>query len=155
MAQIKNVKYGIMSCSTDITLLRKMKVAQQNIYSLGQISMLNQYLCPGDTVHVVSICSIADGAFSLLKFVKWLTEKRVEFVSYHERYLCNTFARPYSASMINLLTNMAQRELACIHGIPVELRGEQREWFERMIRQANIQNLAEIFASDGVKKRGN
>ena len=155
MAVLKNMKYGIVSRQEEFLLLKKLGVAERNIYSLESFEVLARQLQAGDTVMVKSVRGCFPSMHQFYAFFLRLQELGVEFISNQEKYLCNTFRRPLSAATMQLLYDISARELKCIQEIPVETQAERKMYLTMLISQANVLNIADMFANDGIKRRGN
>lgn len=155
MAVLKNMKYGIIYRQEEFLLLKKLGVPERNIYSLESFEVLARQLQAGDTVMVKSVRGCFPSMHQFYAFLLRLQELGVEFISNQEKYLCNTFRRPLSAATMQLLYDISARELKCIQEIPVETQADRKMYLTMLISQANVLNIADMFANDGIKRRGN
>lgn len=155
MAVLKNMKYGIISRQEEFLLLKKLGVPERNIYSLESFEVLARQLQAGDTVMVKSVRGCFPSMHQFYAFLLRLQKLGVEFISKQEKYLCNTFRRPLSAATMQLLYDISARELKCIQEIPVETQADRKMYLTMLISQANVLNIADMFANDGIKRRGN
>lgn len=84
MAVLKNMKYGLISRQEEFLLLKKLGVAERNIYSLESFEVLARQLQAGDTVVVKSVRGCFPSMHQFYAFLLRLQELGVEFISNQE-----------------------------------------------------------------------
>ena len=158
MAEVKvaNKKYAVVSSEGEKVIVRKMGVAERNIYGYPQYGELIRQMGSGDVLCVASISCFAVGACDMLQKFQWLIEKGIEFRSAQERYLDFSIIKPLSYA-----TKASIRTLAIHEHEFVQMLGNSRlsipdkNVLIRRIENEFLTCICVMFSNDGIKKKGN
>lgn len=150
--------YGIVSQLDDVTTLeffRSKKVSKENVVHISQISTLANVLNFGDVVFVVSVNRFLSVS-QFLNFGKLCMNKGICLRLLAQPYLDITNGKQWKNSVIRQMTHMVNVERRAI-GRMAQGAKYTNEFWEYLCRSFEIMNLevlAQIYATDGIMKRG-
>lgn len=156
MSNMKNEKYAIVSSEGEVYVVRKMGVAEKNIYKIAETNQLLRQMSAGDTLCVASIHSFASGVHDLCSKLQFLSKSGIEFKSGNEKFLNFSVVSPLSIATYDTLETMAVREADFMNYIRTEeIRAIMKTQLINRIGWENLAIVSLVFKSEGIKKRGN
>lgn len=150
--------YGIVSQVDDATtraFFKNKKVPDTNVVYSTQLSSLAQVLKAGDAVFVVSVNRFATVS-QFLNFGKFCMANGVSLHLLAQPYLDISSGKHWKPAFVNQMMQMVEVERRAIGHMVQNFRmtNEQWEYVYRCFEVMNLEVLGQIFASDGVLKRG-
>lgn len=150
--------YGIISQVDDATtraFFKNKKVSDANVVYSTQLSSLAQVLKAGDAVFVVSVNRFATVS-QFLNFGKFCMANGVSLHLLAQPYLDISSGKHWKPAFVNQMMQMVEVERRAIGHMVQNFRmtNEQWEYVYRCFEVMNLEVLGQIFASDGVLKRG-
>lgn len=156
MAQIKNVRYGIVNSDYEKNVLKKMGVKEDYICHLSQGTRLIQRMQLGDGLCIATVKSFAVSAYDLVQKLQYLSNRGIDFASSSERYLNFSAIHSLPDATVELLRNIAQREYEFVDWIQKSrFSSEIKAQLISRIQWESLTDISMIFRSTGIKKRGN
>lgn len=147
--------YGIISHLDDETtraFLRNKKVLDANVVYSTQLSSLAQMLKVGDAVFVVSVNRFATVS-QFLQFGKFCMANGVSLHLLAQPYLDISSGKHWKPAFVMQMVDVERRALGSMSK-GFRMTNEQWDYVYRCFEVMNLEVLGEIFASDGVLKRG-
>lgn len=150
--------YGIISQLDDETtraFFRNKKVPDANVMYNTQLSSLAQVLKAGDAVFVVSVNRFW-AVSQFLQFGKFCMANGVSLHLLAQPYLDISSGKHWKPAFVNQMMQMVDVERRALGSMSKGFRmtNEQWDYVYRCFEVMNLEVLGEIFASDGVLKRG-
>lgn len=156
MAQVKNVRYGIMNSDYEKNVIKKMGVKEDCIYHFSQGTNLIQKMQLGDSVYVATVKSFAISAYDLVQKLQYLSNRGIDFASSNERYLNFSAIHSLPDTTVELIRNIAQREYEFVAWVQkTQLSRDAKAKLISRIQWESLTDISMIFRSNGIKKRGN
>lgn len=151
--------YGIISNLDDVTtreLFRCKRILEDNIIHINFIHELVKQLKSGDAVFVVSVNRFLTVS-QFLNFGKFCMAHGVSLHLLSQPYLDLSSSKHWKPAFIEQMAQMVAVEMnAKKHMVQgFKMSNEQWDYVFRCFEIMNLEVLGEIFASDGVLKRGN
>lgn len=156
MAQIQNVRYGVMNGYYDKNILKKMGVKEENICHYTHLNELLQKMVLGDGVCVVTIKSFAVSAYDLVQKLQYLSTRGIGFASSNEKYLNFSAIHALPDATVELIRNIAQREYEFVCWVQKSrMSPEMKAQMLSRIQWESLTDISMIFRSNGIKRRYN
>lgn len=156
MAEITNQKYGVASCDGEISVLKKMGVAERNIFNISRCNELLNRMMLGDILCVASVKSFSVSSYDLVNKMLFLSNRGIEFQSGNERYLSFSAIKPLSVVTAQTLKNIAQREYEFVQ----DIQKSNLNKFDKIkliskIQYESLTDIVLVFNNNGIRKKGN
>lgn len=156
MAEITNQKYGVASCDGEISILKKMGVAERNIFNISRCNELLNRMMLGDILCVASVKSFSVSSYDLVNKMLFLSNRGIEFQSGNEKYLSFSAIKPLSVVTVQTLKNIAQREYEFVQYIQKSnLNKFDKIKLISKIQYESLTDIVLVFNNNGIRKKGN
>lgn len=154
--RMKNKKYAVVNSKGEIPLVKKMSVADHNIFPYSQCRELVAKMSSGDILCVASVNCFATGVYDLLSKFQCLSSRGIEFQSAQEKYLNFSIINPLSHVTLESIRILAQHEYEFTQMIRnSKLNVSEKEMLIQRIQSEFLTCLCVMFRNNGIRKRGN
>ena len=155
MAALKNQKYAIVTSQAEVVIVKKMGVAEKNIFQIHQCRELIQQMHLGDVLCVASVRCIAIGTFDFYVTMLELEKRSIEFQSANEKYLNFSTLKPLPAVCVKSIRVLAEHEREFLEMIGnSRMNTASKNTLAQRIKSEFMTCLCVMFCNDGIRKRG-
>lgn len=156
MAKGRNTKLGIVYSNSEVHVVRKMGVPEQNIVGVGRMNDVISRMTAGDSLCVPSVKSFSYGAYDLFCKMQYLANNGIEFQSGNERYLSFSAVKPLPLPTVETLRDFAARESEFIRWVQSSgLDQKSKAALSNKIYWEFMADVVLVFGNNGIKKKGN
>ena len=150
--------YGIVSeldNRNTLEVFRSKKVNEDSIVHVNHLSGLGGILRSGDVVYVMSVNRFLRVG-QVLSFGRLCMSRGVSLRFITQPYLDITVGKHWKPAVINQMTRMMHTERGAMGRMSsvCKYTNEHWEYLCRTFEMMNVELLAQIFANDGLMKRG-